>query len=140
LESEFFLKEVAHAHVTTEFTPATFEAAVDLETEVLELRLVSLDEVVDETTNDGGSSGSERKQELPLKVLSVDTGLTEFLFHKITHANLGAEEGDLDVEATIDLELKIFKVGSQILLSGAEETTDESTEGLSDTRSSSLGD
>lgn len=102
--------------------------------------MVSLDEVVDETTNDGGSSGSERKQELPLKVLSVDTGLTEFLFHKITHANLGAEEGDLDVEATIDLELKIFKVGSQILLSGAEETTDESTEGLSDTRSSSLGD
>jgi len=136
-ELEFLLKDVTEADVSTELPDFGVDAAVNLELEVLELSVVVLDELVDETTNNGGGSRSERNQGLPLEVLSGDTSLAEFLFHLFAEAKLGKR---LVVDTAIDVKLKVLHPSSQLLASGAKETTDKTTEGLTNTRCGGLGD
>jgi len=90
-ELEFLLKDVTEADVSTELPDFSVDAAVNLELEVLELSVVVLDELVDETTNNGGGSRGERHQELPLEVLSGDTSLAEFFLHHVAHADIATE-------------------------------------------------
>jgi len=75
-----------------------------------------------------------------LKVFSGDTSSVELFLKEVAHAHVTTEFTETTFEAAVDLEFKVLEFGFKLLTVGAEETTDESTEGLSDTRSSSLGD